>query len=71
MKDRVKKMGKAYDLISESLNEMLKDLEENDGKNLRRETVSLKTSADKKIPAKNKFGDNRDRTKFFETNLRI
>lgn len=35
-------MSKAYDLISESLNEIITDLEENDGKNLRRETVSLK-----------------------------
>ena len=35
-------MSKAYDLISESLNEIITDLEENDGKNLKRETVSLK-----------------------------
>ena len=35
-------MSKAYDLIAESLNEIITDLEENDGKNLKRETVSLK-----------------------------
>ena len=44
-------MSKAYDLIAESLNEIITDLEENDGKNLKRETVSLKIeskSADRK-----------------------
>ena len=35
-------MSKAYDLIAESLNEMITDLEKNDGKNLKRESRSLK-----------------------------
>ena len=35
-------MSKSYDLIAESLNDIITDLEENDGKNLKRETVSLK-----------------------------
>lgn len=35
-------MSKAYEMISESLNEIIKDLEENDGKNLRCETLSIK-----------------------------
>ena len=36
-------------MISESLNEIIKDLEENDGKNLKREVVSKKKSETKKI----------------------
>lgn len=35
-------MSKAYEMIAESLNEIITDLEENDGKNLKRETASLK-----------------------------
>ena len=35
-------MSKAYDLIAESLNEIITDLEKNDGKNLKRESRSLK-----------------------------
>ena len=35
-------MSKAYDLIAKSLNEIITDLEENDGKKLKRETVLLK-----------------------------
>ena len=42
-------MSKAYDMISESLNEIIKDLEENDGKNLKREVVSKKKLETKKI----------------------
>ena len=44
-------MSKAYDLITESLNEIITDLEEKEGKNLKREIVSLKIenkSADRK-----------------------
>ena len=44
-------MSKAYEMISESLNELIKDLEENDGKNLKRETVSV-ADEDKKNPIK-------------------
>ena len=35
-------MSKAYELIYESLNEIINDLEENDGKNLKRETILIK-----------------------------
>ena len=42
-------MSKAYDMISESLNEIIKDLEENGGKNLKREVVSKKKLETKKI----------------------
>ena len=34
-------MTKTYELIAESLNEMINDLEKNDGKNLKRESLSL------------------------------
>ena len=40
-------MSTAYEMISESLNEIIKDLEENDGKNLKRESLSIKISDDK------------------------
>ncbi len=33
-------MSKAYEMISESLNELIYDLEVNDGKNLKREVMS-------------------------------
>ena len=42
-------MSKAYDMISESLNEIINDLEENDGKNLKREVISKEKSETKKI----------------------
>ena len=42
-------MSKAYDMISESLNEIISDLEENDGKNLKREVISKEKSETKKI----------------------
>ena len=54
-------MSKAYELISESLNEIIRDLEETDGKNLRRETLFLETSSDKKRPDKNNLVDNKTR----------
>ncbi|MBR5913736.1 MAG: hypothetical protein IKZ58_05200 [Selenomonadaceae bacterium] len=34
-------MSKAFEMISESLNEIIEDLEKNDGKNLKRETLSI------------------------------
>ena len=40
-------MSTAYEMISESLNEIIKDLEENDGKHLKRESLSIKISDDK------------------------
>ena len=42
-------MSKAYDMIFESLNEIIKDLEENDGKNLKREVVTKEKPDTKKI----------------------
>ena len=42
-------MSKAYDMISESLNEIISDLEKNDGKNLKREVISKEKSETKKI----------------------
>lgn len=42
-------MSKAYEMISESLNEIIKDLEENDGKNLKREVIINEKSERKKI----------------------
>ena len=35
-------MSKTYDLIAASLNEIIKDLEETGGKNLKRETITDK-----------------------------
>ena len=43
-------MSKAYEMISESLNEIIKDLEENDGKNLKRESLSIEIS-NNNVPA--------------------
>ena len=45
-------MSKAYDLISESLNEIINDLEENDGKNLKREMISIKKYETKNLSDK-------------------
>ena len=42
-------MSKAYEMISESLNEIIKDLEENVGKNLKREVMSKEKLEQKKI----------------------
>ncbi len=44
-------MSKAYEMISESLNEIIQDLEETGGKNLNREIISHK-QADEKISEK-------------------
>ena len=43
-------MSKAYEMISESLNEIIKDLEETNGKNLKRESLSVEIS-DNKVSA--------------------
>ena len=40
-------MNKAYDMIMNSLNEIITDLEENSGKNLKREILSVKISVPK------------------------
>lgn len=43
-------MSKAYEMIAESLNEIISDLEETGGENLKREKMELK--AEEKIPDK-------------------
>ena len=35
-------MSKAFEMISDSLSEIIEDLEKNDGKNLKREVLTLK-----------------------------
>ena len=50
-------MSKAFEMISESLNEIIEDLEKNDGKNLNREIVTLK---ERKINTKNRRAENWD-----------
>ena len=47
-------MSKAYDMIFESLNEIINDLEENDGKNLNREVVTKEKPDTKKILIRDK-----------------
>ena len=58
-------MSKAYDLISESLNEIINDLEENDGKNLKREMISIKKYETKNLSDKKAYNIN-NQEKFFE-----
>lgn len=62
-------MSKAYEMISESLNEIIKDLEETDGKNLKRETLSLKVSETKENAPK-KFLSQSSTEIFFEASTR-
>ncbi len=57
-------MSKAYEMISESLNEIIEDLEKNDGKNLNRETLSLEVE-NKKIPEKKFYNSE----KYFESTV--
>ena len=45
-------MSKAYEMISESLNEIITDLKETGGKNLKRENLSIKSSVPKKVKIK-------------------
>ena len=58
-------MSKAYELIYESLNEIINDLEENDGKNLKRETILIKKNESKQLTDKKVRKINFDE-KFFE-----
>ena len=46
-------MSKAYELIMDSLNEIITDLEETGGKNLKRETLSVEISTPKQIKIEN------------------
>ncbi len=62
-------MSTAYEMISESLNEIIKDLEENDGKNLKRETLSLKMSETKETATK-KISNQSSEENFFEPIIR-
>ena len=55
-------MSKAYEMISESLNEIIEDLEKNGGTNLKREILTLEVE-NKKIPEKNFYNSE----KYFET----
>ena len=47
-------MSKAYELISASLNEIISDLEENDGKNLHREVVDAEKNTPQTVSPQNK-----------------
>lgn len=47
-------MSKAYELISASLNEIISDLEENDGKNLRSEVVEVEKISPQIVSPQNK-----------------
>ena len=58
-------MSKAFEMISESLNEIIEDLEKNDGKNLNRETLSIKLEENKKIPDKKIYVSSNEN--FFES----
>ncbi len=49
-------MSKTYEMISESLNEIIQDLEENDGKNLKRETISIEKTKHAKVFEKKSYG---------------
>lgn len=42
-------MSKAYEMISESLNEIIEDFEKNNGKNLKREILSAEKDTPKKF----------------------
>lgn len=56
-------MSKAFEMISESLNEVIQDLEKTGGKNLKRDILEIEVE-DKKIPDK-KFRE-RSNEKYFE-----
>jgi len=56
-------MSKAFEMISESLNEIIEDLEKNGGKNLKREILTTKDAP--KVDAK-KFYNSTPTKKFFE-----
>ena len=58
-------MSEAYEMISESLNEIIEDLEKNDGRNLNRETLSKKFEDKSKIAETKIFKEE----KFFESTV--
>lgn len=47
-------MSKAYEMISESLNEIIRDLEETGGKNLKREVIATEKTTKRETASKNK-----------------
>lgn len=51
-------MSKAFEMISDSLKEIIEDLEKNDGKNLKREVLTLKE--EKNLDVKNRRAENWD-----------
>ena len=59
-------MSKAYEMISESLNELINDLEENDGKNLKREIVYTDVEEAKNPPKSYKI---RSDERYFEQTI--
>ena len=61
-------MSKTYELISESLNEIINDLEENDGKNLKREKISIENNKMKSLYDK-KLYDMSYQEKIFEQSI--
>jgi len=61
-------MSKTYELISESLNEIINDLEENDGKNLKREKISIENNKMKSLYDK-KLYDMNYQEKIFEQSI--
>jgi len=58
-------MSKAYEMISESLNEIIEDLEKNDGKNLSREILTEEVQAKKILQTEKIFV--KDKTFFEQT----
>ena len=48
-------MSRAYEMISESLNEIIEDFEKNDGKNLKCDIVENENFEQKKFSAKKYF----------------
>ena len=62
-------MSKAFEMISESLNEIIEDFEKNYGKNLTRETFSIKLEENKKLNDKKICGQLNE--KFLESAINL
>jgi len=56
-------MSKAYELIAESLNEIIEDFEKNNGKNLNRKTLTEEKNISAKFE-KNSFNHSRNKNFF-------
>lgn len=59
-------MSKAYEMIAESLNEIIQDLEETGGKNLKRETLFVKESKLDKVPVTKIYKNNSEQILNYE-----